>query len=336
MTHRVGRHVVVILTVQWTYFLAIGGVVVGIDSPIRTNGVTLYEIVVAQIESGGAVGGRFGGDLDGDTSVLAVAFFSIRTIDARPGRTTESLIFVTFINAIAPVDAVVPSFVVFALRDTSIRGYRGVRFPRSTGKGRRHAPIDFVADVSRGAIQTLTVAPILVLEGTRGLTDTVAFGFVVLAMHHTLKLVVEYLSTGAIRTCIRIINVFSIAGAREQGETDVVSVVLGADGAMRTGLGRDVVEIVIIGNVAQVGARVGGGLITLVGGAFGGAPINVIVFGTGRTIAFKGVCIVHGGGDAIDFFFGMIFDVVFGGRMFSGRIHGINVFFDFLGRFFNG
>ena len=88
------------MILQRTDFFAIGGVIFGIVSPIGTNGVTLDEIVVAQIESGGAIGGGFGGDRDGNTSVLAITFLSKRTIDARPSRAIESLIFVTFINTI--------------------------------------------------------------------------------------------------------------------------------------------------------------------------------------------------------------------------------------------
>jgi hypothetical protein len=105
---------------------------------------------------------------------------------------------------------------------------------------------------------------------------------------------------------------------------------------MSTGLGGYVVEIVIIGNIAEVGARIVGGIVALVGGTFGCTSVNVIVFRAGGTVAGKGVFIVDGGGNAVDFLFGMIFDVVFGGRMFPGGIHGINMFFDFLGRFFNG
>ena len=123
---------VIKLTFQWTDFFAIGGIIGRIVSPIGTNRVTLYEIVVAQVESGGTIGCGFGSDFYRDTTVFAVTFLSKGTINARFGRAIEFLIFITFINAIASIDAAVPSFIIFALRYTSIWSHGRISFSGST------------------------------------------------------------------------------------------------------------------------------------------------------------------------------------------------------------
>jgi len=122
-------------------------------------------------------------------------------------------------------------------------------------------------------------------------------------------LVIEHLPGRAKRAPARPVHVLPVTGAVRQRQTRVVTVIVGTDRALQTGVQNGVVEK-LVGNVAPVHATVRRVLLIKI--TLGNAAIGAAIVGTLGAITLKCTGVVGGGSHAIQLFPGMYFHVVQG------------------------